>query len=64
MVKEKINLESISGGMDEKTKYRVKGYSESAHKQIDHLCTEYKFAVDLCNMYGISLDCISEIRFS
>ena len=30
-MKGKINLGGISGGMDEKKKYRVKGYSELEH---------------------------------
>ncbi len=49
--------------MNGKKKYRVQGYSELKHKRIDCLCTEYTYAVDLCDRFGLSTDCITELQW-
>jgi hypothetical protein len=61
-MKEKINLENISGGAGGASKYYcVEGYSETKKGNVKKYVSTYEDAVKLCGLLGMGTECIKEV---
>ena len=62
MEKERINLDSISGGAGDDKYYCVEGYSKEYGGQVKLYVSTNEDAVNLCKKLGMSTDCIKEVN--
>ena len=62
MEKEKIDLETISGGAGNGDKYYcVQGYSAEYGGLVKLYVSTHKDAVNLCGKLGLDIDCIKRV---